>query len=57
MLTLYTYIGLSYVIIRLLFYTMNADIGGVYLAFLYFIGTATGLIFFLIRMNKKIKSI
>lgn len=56
-LTLYCYIGLSYVIIRLLFYTMNADIGGVYLAFLYFICSAIALIFFLVRMNKKIKTI
>lgn len=57
MLTLYTYIGLSFVIIRLLFYTMHADIGGVYLAFLYFICTGIALILFLIRMNKKIKAI
>ncbi len=56
-LTLYSYSGLSYVIMRLLFYTANADMGGVYLAFLYFIGSATGLIFFLIRMNKKIKNL
>jgi Predicted membrane protein (DUF2157) len=56
-LTLYGYIGLSYVIMRLLFYTASADIGGVYLAFLYFIGSAVGLILFLIRMNKKIKTI
>jgi hypothetical protein len=56
-LTLYTYIGFTYVIMRLLFYTANADIGGVYLAFLYFIGSAVGLILFLIRMNKKIKTI
>ena len=56
-LTLYTYIGFTYVIMRLLFYTANADIGGVYLAFLYFIGSAVGLILFLIRMNKKMKTI
>jgi len=55
-LTLYGYIGLSYVIIRILFYTLNTDIGGIYLSFMYFIGTAVGLILFLIRMNKKIKA-
>lgn len=56
-LTLYTYIGLSYVIIRLLFYTIDADMGGVYLSFMYFICTGIGLILFLIRMNKKMKAI
>jgi len=55
-LTLYSYIGLSYVIIRILFFTLNTDVGGIYLSFMYFIGTAVGLIFFLIRMNKKIKA-
>jgi Predicted membrane protein (DUF2157) len=55
-LTLYSYIGLSYVVIQLLFYTLHADMGGVYLAFLYFIGSAAGLILFLIRINKKIKT-
>jgi Predicted membrane protein (DUF2157) len=54
-LTLYGYIGLSYVFIRLL--TISSGIGGVYLGFLYFIGTAIGLIFFLINMNKKIKAL
>ncbi|MEP7279280.1 MAG: DUF2157 domain-containing protein [Bacteroidota bacterium] len=53
-LTLYAYIGLSYTVIRLL--TWHSDMGGVYLSFLYFIGTAIGLIFFLINMNKKIKA-
>lgn len=55
-LTLYGYIGLSYVIIRMLFYTLHTDIGGIYLLFMYFIGTGVGLILFLIRMNKKIKA-
>ena len=55
-LTLYSYIGLSYVIIRILFFTLNTDVGGIYLSFMYFIGTAVGLILFLIRMNKKIKA-
>jgi hypothetical protein len=55
-LTLYSYIGLSYVIIRILFYTRQTDEGGIYLLSMYFIGTAVGLILFLIRMNKKIKA-
>ena len=55
-LTLYAYIGLSYVVIRLLFYTLHTDMGGVYLSFMYFICTGVGLVLFLIRMNKKIKT-
>ncbi|MEO5593225.1 MAG: DUF2157 domain-containing protein [Chitinophagaceae bacterium] len=54
-LTLYSYIGLTYVIIR--FLTWNSDMGSVYFTFLYFIGTAAGLILFLIRMNKKLKAL
>jgi Predicted membrane protein (DUF2157) len=54
-LTLYGYIGLSYVIIR--FLTWGADMGSIYFTFLYFIGTAVGLILFLIRMNKKLKAL
>ncbi len=57
MLTLYVYVGLSYVIIRLLFYTLKTDIGGVYLSCMYFITTAVLLVLFLIRMNKKIKTV
>lgn len=57
LLSLYGYIGLSYVVIRLLFYTARLDIGGVYLACMYFIASAIGLIFFLIKMNKKIKTL
>jgi hypothetical protein len=56
MLTLYGYVGLSYVIIRLLFFTMHTDIGGAYLISLYFIGSGIGLILFLIKMNKKLKA-
>jgi predicted membrane protein DUF2157 len=55
-LTLYGYIGLSYVIIRLLFFTLRTDIGGAYLVFLYFICSGIGLILFLIKMNKKLKA-
>lgn len=55
MLTLYGYTGLSYIIIRLI--SLNNDMGGVYLGFLYFIVSAIGLIVFLIRMNKKLKTV
>jgi hypothetical protein len=53
-LALYTYIGLSYVVLRFLLYDDFSD-GTLYLAFLYFISSAIGMILFLIRMNKKIK--
>ncbi len=53
--SLYGYIGLSYVVIRLLFYSGNADFGGFILACFYFIGSAIGLVFFLININKKLK--
>ena len=56
MLTLYSYTGLSYVVVYFLFNTIKTDIGGVYLTLFYFIGSATGLILFLIRMNKKLKA-
>lgn len=55
-LTLYTYIGLCYVVMRLLFYTLNTDVGGIYLAFMYFIASGVGLVLFLVKMNKKIKA-
>lgn len=55
-LTIYFYIGLSATVLRLLFEVMRSDMGGVYLAFFYFIGSAVGLVLFLIRMNKKLKS-
>ncbi len=55
LLTLYGYVGLGYVVVRLLFYTASFDMAGVYIAFLYFIASAIGLIVFLISMNKKLK--
>ena len=55
LLTFYGYIGLSYVVIRLMF-SLGDDIGSIYLAFLYFIASALGMIAFLISMNKKLKS-
>jgi len=56
-LTLYLYVGLSYVVIHLLFFTVNGEIGSIYLAFLYFMASAVGMIVFLMRMNKKIKAL
>jgi len=54
-LTLYSYIGLSYSVIRLLMLAQDVDLGAVYLILFYFIGSGVGLIFFLIHLNKKIK--
>jgi hypothetical protein len=56
MATLYAYVGLSYVIIHLLFFQMNAEMGGAYLTLFYFIGSAIMLVLFLVRMNKKLKA-
>lgn len=53
-LTLYSYIGLCYVVFRFLFYQASSD-GSFYAAFMYLILSAIGLIYFLIAMNKKIK--
>ncbi|WP_343673926.1 DUF2157 domain-containing protein [Chitinophaga sp.] len=53
MMALYGYVGLSYVVVRLLFLTDS--IGGVYAGILYFIASAIGLIIFLVNSNKKIK--
>ena len=55
LLTLYGYIGLSYVIIRILS-AINSDMAGIYIAILYFIASAVGMIMFLVNMNKKLKS-
>jgi hypothetical protein len=55
-LTLYAYIGISYVIMKLIFDLANLEISGAYMAFMYFIASAIGIIIFLMRMNKKIKT-
>ena len=55
-LSLYSYIGVSYVIVRFLD-AANLDIGSIYLACIYFIASAIGLILFLIRKNKAIKAL
>ncbi|XZF13632.1 DUF2157 domain-containing protein [Chitinophagaceae bacterium MMS25-I14] len=53
--TLYAYVVLSYVIIRLLF-NASIDEGAIYLGLFYFIGSGIGLIRLLIHYNKKIKA-
>lgn len=55
-LTLYAYIGISYMVLRFL---LNIDFSDavIYMAILYFISSAIGLILFLINMNRKIKAL
>jgi hypothetical protein len=55
MLTLYGFIGLSYVVVSQPFWGFGT--GGWMLICLYFICSGIGLILFLIRMNKKFKAI
>ena len=52
MLTLYAYVGISYVVTRLLLFD---NIGTTYFTFMYFIASGVYVILFLIRMNKKLK--
>jgi len=52
MLTLYAYVGISYVVTRLLRFD---NIGTTYFIFMYFIASGVYVILFLIRMNKKLK--
>ncbi|MEO5890079.1 MAG: DUF2157 domain-containing protein [Ferruginibacter sp.] len=54
--TLYGYIGISYVVLEFLNHIGNYGMGSVYLGLLYFIFSAIGLVLFLIRTNKQIKS-
>jgi hypothetical protein len=54
LLTLYTYFALSCLIVRV--FVQVGDVTALYLIFLYFISSATGLIFLLIHFNKKIKA-
>lgn len=56
LLTLYGFIGLTYVVIDFIFSKSNLDIGGAYLVCFYFIGAAVCIIFFLIRTNRKFKT-
>ncbi len=55
--TLYCYIGISYVIVRLLESIVGNGLGPIYLDLLYFIASGIGLVFFLIFSNRKIKSL
>lgn len=52
---LYAYIGLSYVVVRLLF-SSNAEEGAAYLGIFYFILSGIGLIMLLIHLNKLLKT-
>jgi hypothetical protein len=54
-LTLYTYIGLAYVAGVLLF-DMNSGMTSIYLGLIFYIGSAVGMIRFLIHHNKKFKA-
>ncbi len=54
--TLYCYIGISYVVIHLLFFNGSSDFGGLYAALIYFIFSALGVAFFLTSLNKKLKA-
>ena len=53
MLTLYAYVGISYVMLKLLLFD-HLELYA--LALMYFIASGVGVILFLIRMNKKLKS-
>lgn len=53
--TLYSYIGISYVVIRLLSAMSSFDMGAIYIGLLYFIASGIGLVLFLIQTNKKLK--
>jgi hypothetical protein len=55
-LSLYLYIGFSYLTMTLLFDIINGDIGSIFLACIYFICSAIGIMIFLIRMNKQFKN-
>lgn len=54
--SLYFYVGVSYTLLKLLFAGTDS-MGAIYLSFIYFILSAIFLIIFLIKMNKKIKSL
>ena len=54
--TLYTYIGMGYVVIQLIDSMGRFGLGSIYIGLLYFIASGIGLVFFLIRSNRKIKA-
>lgn len=53
---LYAYTALSYVIMHLLATMRNADLAPLYLGFLYFIISASGLAILLVRLNRQLKA-
>ncbi len=55
--SLYEYIGAGYVLVRLIFKTIQMDASGITIALLYFIFSSIGIVLFLISMNKKIKTL
>ncbi len=55
--TLYSYIGMNYVVVRLLDKMDFSGLGPIYLGFIYFIVSAIALVSFLIRNNKKLKAL
>jgi len=52
---LYSYIGFSSIIVRL--FSHNADSAAISFILMYFIGSGIGLIFLLINLNKKLKTV
>lgn len=54
---IYFYIGLSYVVVRSLLKMDSPGDGVIYLSLFYFIGTAIGLVMFLMRYNKIMKHV
>lgn len=57
MLTIYGYIGISFVITRILAFVHSGfDLVSIFLILLYFIFSAIAVVVFLIRMNKKLKT-
>lgn len=54
--TLYTYIGMGYVVIQLIDSAGRFGLGSIYIGLLYFIASGIGLVLFLIRSNRKIKA-
>lgn len=56
MCTIYSYIAISSVVVRLLIMSSSLDEGMIYIGLLYFIISAIVLAFFLIKSNKKLKA-
>ncbi|MEO7530450.1 MAG: DUF2157 domain-containing protein [Sediminibacterium sp.] len=53
--TLYAYIGISYVVLNMLAHFGDDGMGIIYLGFLYFIASGIALVLFLVNTNKKLK--